>query len=70
MTTYEWFQMWVLMVLAIRATRHYDKLKHDLFKAIKEYKLSDDNSIPRKRTIKLFEDIIIKHPINAKTSRE
>ena len=36
MTTYEWFQMWVLMVLAIRATRHYDKLKHDLFEAIKE----------------------------------
>ena len=44
--------------------------KLDLFKAIKEYKLSDDNSIPRKRTIKLFEDIIIKHPTNAKVSRE
>lgn len=36
MTTYEWFQMLVLMVLAIRATRHYDKLKRDLFEAIKE----------------------------------
>ncbi len=35
MTTYEWFQVWVLMVLAIRATRRYDKLKHDLFDAIK-----------------------------------
>ena len=35
MTAYEWFQVWVLMVLAIRATRRYDKLKHDLFDAIK-----------------------------------
>ncbi len=39
MTDYEWFQMWVLMVLTIRATRHYDKLKHDLFEAIKEGKI-------------------------------
>ncbi|BBW93163.1 hypothetical protein PS1M3_32500 [Pseudoalteromonas sp. PS1M3] len=39
MADYEWFQMWVLMVLAIRATRHYDKLKRDLFKAIKERKI-------------------------------
>ncbi len=36
MTIYEWFQMWILMVLAIRATRRYDKLKNDLFTAIKE----------------------------------
>ena len=36
MTLYEWFQAWVLMVLAIRATRRYDKLKNDLFAAIKE----------------------------------
>ena len=39
MTDYELFQMWVFMVLAIRATRHYDKLKHDLFEAIKEGKI-------------------------------
>ena len=38
MTTYEWFQVWVLMVLAIRATRRYDKLKHDLFTAIEQGK--------------------------------
>jgi len=38
MTTYEWFQVWVLMVLAIRATRRYDKLKHDLSKAIEQGK--------------------------------
>ena len=36
MTIYEWFQMWILMVLAIRATRRYDKLKNSLFAAIKE----------------------------------
>lgn len=36
MTLYEWFQMWILMVLTIRATRRYDKLKNDLFAAIKE----------------------------------
>lgn len=36
MTTYEWFQIWVLMVLAISATRQYEKLKHDLIEAIKE----------------------------------
>jgi hypothetical protein len=36
MTTYEWFQVGVLMVLAIRATRRYVKLKHDLFEAINE----------------------------------
>ncbi len=39
MTDYDWFQIWVLMVLAIRVTRHYDKLKHDIFKAIKEGKI-------------------------------
>ena len=39
MTDYEWFQMWVLMLLAIRSARHYDKLKHDLFEAIKEGKI-------------------------------
>jgi len=39
MTDYDCFQMWVLMVLAIRATRHYDKLKHDLFDAIKKGKI-------------------------------
>lgn len=36
MTSYEWLQVWVLMVLAIRATRRYDKLKNDLFTVIKE----------------------------------
>lgn len=36
MTLYEWSQMWILMVLAIRATRRHDKLKNDLFTAIKE----------------------------------
>lgn len=36
MALYEWLQVWVLMVLAIRATRRYDKLKNDLFTAIKE----------------------------------
>jgi len=40
MTDYEWFQIWVLMVLAIRATRHYDKLKNDLFEAIKDGRFS------------------------------
>ena len=35
MTAYEWLQVWVLMVLAIRATCRYDKLKQDLFDAIK-----------------------------------
>jgi len=39
MTTYEWFQMIVFIVLAIRATRHYYKFKHDLFQAIKERKI-------------------------------
>ena len=42
----------------------------DLFKAIREYKLRDDNSIPRKRTIRLLADMIIKQPIKAKTSKE
>lgn len=36
MTTYKWFQIWVLMVLITRTIRHYNKLKHDLFKVIKE----------------------------------
>jgi len=36
MTLYEWLQVWVLMVLAIHAMRRYDKLKNDLFTAIKE----------------------------------
>ncbi|WP_259369869.1 hypothetical protein [Pseudoalteromonas sp. MT33b] len=40
MTDYEWFQMWVLMVLAIRTTRRYDKLKHDLYEAIKDGRFS------------------------------
>ena len=39
MTDYDWFQIWVLMVLAIRATRHYNILKHNLFEAIKEGKI-------------------------------
>ena len=36
MALYEWIQVWVLMVLVIRATRRYNKLKNDLFTAIKE----------------------------------
>lgn len=40
MTTYEWFQVWVLMVLAIRTTRRYGKLKHDLFTAIEQGKIN------------------------------
>jgi len=41
-----------------------------LFKAIKEYKLKEDNSIPRKRAIKLFAEIIIRQPISANNSNE
>ncbi len=40
------------------------------FKAIREYKLKEDNSMPRKRVIKLFAEIIIRHPIKANKSNE
>ena len=42
----------------------------EVFKAIKEYKLKEDNSIPRKRAIKLFAEIIIRQPISANNSNE
>jgi len=41
-----------------------------LFNAINEYKLNDDNSIPKKSIIKLFEEIIIKQPNNANINKE
>ena len=46
------------------------EIKLTLFKAIKEYKLSEDNSMPRNKVIKLLDEIIMRHPINAKTSNE
>jgi hypothetical protein len=44
--------------------------KLDLFKAINEYKLNEDSSIPRKSSIKLFAEIIIKQPRRAKINNE
>ena len=44
--------------------------KLDLFKAINEYRLSEDNSIPRKSNIKLSAEIIIKQPRSAKINNE
>ena len=44
--------------------------KLDLFKAIREYKLNDESSIPKKSTIRLFAEIIIKHPNKAKISKD
>ena len=44
--------------------------KLDLFRAINEYRLSEDNSIPRKSNIKLSAEIIIKQPRSAKINNE
>ena len=44
--------------------------KLDLFKAINEYRLNEDNSIPRKSSIKLSAEIIIKQPRSAKINNE
>ena len=41
-----------------------------LLRAINEYKLNDESSIPKKRAIRLLEDIIIKQPIRAKIRSE
>jgi hypothetical protein len=46
-----------------------DKL-FDLSKAINEYKLKEESSIPKNRTIKLSAEIIIRHPIKANINKE